>query len=187
MTYVSRMNFRRIVSLLIVLAFLVLPFSAGSVFALTTNTTLPTDTETIVDDGTFINGSNQYGYMTIESVNIVLSGTDAEITVLYDIDPWISFLVFLFGKQDLKKRVLSVVGYPESGKSDQVVTYTYIDNGRASLVVRNAIVDYNDGSYWYPQHSFGTVIPTLTFVIGPSDTKVYNNTKIMQKGFGYFQ
>jgi len=181
------MNFTRLVSLFMITAFLLLA-GTGPVFAAQTPViTISEDNQTAADTPVLVDGSNRYGYLTIDSMDIVLSGTDAEITVQYEVTPWIAFLVFLFGKQDLKNRVLAVVGYPETGKESQVVTYTYVDNDRAVITVKNAVTDYGDGSYWYPAHTFGTVIPTLTFVITPTDSKVYNNTKIMSKGFGYFQ
>jgi hypothetical protein len=182
------MNFTRLLSLFMITAFLLL-IGTGPVFAAQTPIiTISEDNQTVNDNtSVFVDGSNRYGYLTVNSIDIVLSGTDAEITVQYEVTPWIAFLVFLFGKQDLKNRVLSVVGYPEAGKDSQVVTYTYVDNDRAVITVKNAVTDYGDGSYWYPAHTFGTVIPKLTFVITPTDSKIYNNTKIMSKGFGYFQ
>ncbi|HJJ50780.1 MAG TPA: hypothetical protein O0X01_04580 [Methanocorpusculum sp.] len=149
--------------------------------------TLPDGGKTTNDTPVPVDESNRYGYLTIKSIDIVLSGTDTEITVKYEITPWIAFLVFLFGKQDLKNRVLSVVGYPEVGKENQVAKYTYVDNDRAEITVENVIIDYRDGSYWYPAHTFGTVIPKLTFVIGPTESKTYDNIQIMPKGFGYFK
>ena len=178
---------RRLLSLLLISALLLLPVGAGQAFALSTPTVNPIDTPSVADNSTFVEGSNRYGYLTIDSIEFVLSGTDAEVTVEYEITPWIAFLVFLFGKQDLKNRVLCVIGYPETGTTDQVVTFTYIDNDHAVITVTNAVVDYKDGSYWYPLHKFGTVIPMLTFVVGPEDTKIYNNIQVMSKGFGYFQ
>lgn len=182
------MNFTRILSLVMISAFLLL-IGTGPVFAAQTPIiTISEDNQTVNDNtSVFVDGSNRYGYLTVNSIDIVLSGTDAEITVQYEVTLWIAFLVFLFGKQDMKNRVLSVVGYPEAGKDSQVVTYTYVDNDRAVITVKNAVTDYGDGSYWYPAHTFGTVIPKLTFVITPTDSKIYNNTKIMSKGFGYFQ
>ncbi|MDO9522576.1 MAG: hypothetical protein Q7J08_02570 [Methanocorpusculum sp.] len=182
------MNFTRLLSLFMITAFLLL-IGTGPVFAAQTPIiTISEDNQTVNDNtSVFVDGSNRYGYLTVNSIDIVLSGTDAEITVQYEVTPWIAFLVFLFGKQDLKNRVLAVVGYPEAGKDSQVVTYSYVDNDRAVITVKNVVVDYGDGSYWYPAHTFGTVIPKLTFVLTPTDSKIFNNTKIMSKGFGYFQ
>ena len=182
------MNFTRILSLFMITAFLLL-IGTGPVFAAQTPViTISEDNQTAADDTpVLVDGSNRYGYLTIDSMDIVLSGTDAEITVQYEVMPWIAFLVFLFGKQDLKNRVLAVVGYPETGKESQVVTYTYVDNDRAVITVKNAVIDYGDGSYWYPAHTFGTVIPKLNFILTPTETKTFNNTQVMSKGFGYFQ
>ncbi|WP_319378807.1 hypothetical protein [uncultured Methanocorpusculum sp.] len=183
------MNFTRFLSLFLIAAFLFLLVPGQALAVQGVVITLPDDNQTVDDDNTsaFVEGSNRYGYLTVDSVNMVLSGSDAEITVQYEVTPWIAFLVFLFGKQDLKNRVLSVVGYPENGKDSQVVTFSYVDNDRAVITVKNAVTDYGDGSYWYPAHTFGTVIPELNFILTPTETKTYTNTQVMTKGFGYFQ
>lgn len=131
--------------------------------------------------------NNKYGYLNINSITFVLIGTCAEITVNYTIDPWIEFFVFLFGKEDLKKRVFAVVNYPEIGR-DQIVTIKFADSNAAVFTVSNAVMDYGDGStYWFYQHEFGTTIPTLTFVTSEESEKVFHNVKRMDKGFGFFQ
>lgn len=131
--------------------------------------------------------NNKYGYLNIESVTFVLTGTNAEVTVDYTVDKWIEFLVFLFGKEDLKNRVLAVANYPEVGR-DQIVNFKSIDTDKAVFTVSNAVMDYGDGStYWFYQHEFGTTIPLLTFVTSDESEKVFVNVKRMDKGFGYFQ
>ena len=182
------MNLVRIISLVMIAAFLLLLVPGPALAISGVVITLPEGNQTVTGDPSVLTeGSNKYGYLTVRSMDIVLSGTEAEITVQYEVTPWIAFLVFLFGKQDLKNRVLSVVGYPEAGKDSQSAAYTYVDNSRAVIVVKNAVIDYEDGSYWYPAHTFGTVIPKLTFILSPTESKVYSNIKVMQKGFGYFQ
>ncbi|HJJ69470.1 MAG TPA: hypothetical protein O0Y02_02440 [Methanocorpusculum sp.] len=134
------------------------------------------------------NGENRFGYLYVSSVEYVMKNSDAEITVRYQIEPWISFLVYLFGKQDLKKRVLGILGYPEAGyESVQDVSFSYIDGDYAVLKGRNAALDNQDNSYWIRPHSFGCVIPTLTFVISSSDIKTFTNVKDMSKGIGFFK
>ena len=134
------------------------------------------------------NGENRFGYLYVSSVEYVMKNSDAEITVRYQIEPWISFLVYLFGKQDLKKRVLGILGYPEAGyESVQDVSFSYIDGDYAVLKVRNAALDNQDNSYWIRPHSFGCVIPTLIFVISSSDIKTFTNVKDMAKGIGFFK
>lgn len=180
------MNVTRLLSLIMIAAFLLLLVPGQVLAAPGLVITQPDDGKVTDDTSVFVNGSNRYGYLSVKSIDVVVMGTDTEITVEYEITPWIAFLVFLFGKQDLKNRVLCVVGYPEAGKDNQAATFTYVDNGRAKITVDNVIIDYGDGSYWYPAHTFGTVIPKLTFVISPTESKNYKNTKVMQKGFGYF-
>ena len=134
------------------------------------------------------NGENRFGYLYVSSVEYVMKNSDAEITVRYQIEPWISFLVYLFGKQDLKKRVLGILGYPEAGyESVQDVSFSYIDGDYAVLKVRNAALDNQDNSYWIRPHSFGCVVPTLIFVISSSDIKTFTNVKDMSKGIGFFK
>ncbi len=183
------MNFTRFLSLFMITAFLLLLVPGQALADQGLVITLPDDNQTVDDDNTsvFVEGSNRYGYLTADSIEVIASGTDVEITVHYSVTPWIAFLVFLFGKQDLRNRVLSVVGYPETGKDSQVVTYAYVDNNRAVITVKNLAISYGDGSYWYPAHTFGTFIPKLTFILGPNETKTYTNTQVMSKGFGYFQ
>jgi hypothetical protein len=96
--------------------------------------------------------------------------------------------VYLFGKQDLKKRILDILGYPEAGyESVQDVSFSYVDGDYAVLKVRNAALDNQDNSYWIRPHSFGCVIPTLTFVISSSDIETFTNVKDMAKGIGFFK
>ncbi len=133
-----------------------------------------------------IEGSNQYGYLTIESVSYTLANTDADVVVTYQIEPWIAFLVYLFGKQDLKKRVLETLQYPESGYN-QVVTFKYIDSGKAVVHITNTAIDNQDNSFWMKAHTFGCTIPTLSFALSPTDVKTFTNVKEMTKGLGFFR
>ena len=131
--------------------------------------------------------NNKYGYLNINAVTFVLTGTNAEVTVEYSVDKWIEWLVFFFGKEDLMKRVLAVANYPEIGR-DQYVSFKFVDTDMAVFTVSNAVMDYGDGStYWFYQHEFGTTIPLLTFVTSDESEKVFVNVKRMEKGFGYFQ
>ena len=135
-----------------------------------------------------MNGENRYGYLYVTSVEYTMKNSDAEIVVRYSIEPWISFLVYLFGKQDLKKRVLGVLQYPEVGyEAMQNVAFSYVDSDYAVLTVRNAALDNQDNSYWIRPHSFGCTIPRLMFVISDSDIKTFTNVKDMEKGIGFFR
>lgn len=147
-------------------------------------TTEAAENESVSD---LVPGSNRYGYLTVNAVNFTLVNTDSEVTVTYSVDPWISFLVYLFGKQDLKKRVTSILNYPDEGYTNQAISFKYIDNGKAVLTITNTALDNQDNSFWFKAHSFGCTIPTLTFGLSASDTKVFTNVQDMSKGIGFFK
>ncbi|MDO5844641.1 MAG: hypothetical protein Q4Q53_05825 [Methanocorpusculum sp.] len=182
------MKINRHACIVLVLAFLLVPFSTGAVLAdglliYSEDNNLTTPAE---NNQTVIIGSNKYGYLNINSMDFVLMGTSGEVTITYTIDSWIELLVFLFGKENMKERVLSVLNYPDSGRT-QEVKFRYIDSNKAILSVSNVVMDNTDGSYWFYQHEFGTTIPIITFHTSASDVKTYTNTKSMERGFGYFQ
>lgn len=134
------------------------------------------------------NIDNRYGYLHVQSVEYTMNNMNAEIRITYTIEPWIAFLVYLFGKQDLKKRVIGVMQYPEPGyEAIQDLTFTYIDSNHAILSLKNAALDNQDNSYWIRPHSFGCTIPLLTFAISKNDIKTYMNVKDMEKGIGFFR
>ncbi|HJJ35926.1 MAG TPA: hypothetical protein O0X27_01980 [Methanocorpusculum sp.] len=170
------------ICILLVLAFLCVPVSAA-----TTYTLLPSETD---DNSSLIpiisDGDNDYGYLKIQSVQYTLKNMDADIIVTYEIEPWLAFLVYLFGKDDLKTRVLGTLQYPESGYN-QDITFQYLDTGRAVLHVTNAALDNQDNSYWFRAHNFGCTIPNLSFIFSDTDVKNFTNVKEMEKGIGYFR
>jgi hypothetical protein len=57
---------------------------------------------------------------------------------------------------------------------------------RAILVLDDASLNYQDGSYWFPEHEFGIVIPFLS-VNTPQTTREYSMTKIFPDGIGHFE
>lgn len=172
----------RIVSLVLIAAFLILPMSV---------------TAADLDEGNIFTrifspepqSQSHYGYITIDEIQISLQGTDAEITMSYEIDPWIAFLVFLLGKQDLKERLLQIIQYPDPiARPEQHAEFMYVDNEKAVISVTNVSLDYNDGTYWYPAHTFSVEIPTLRIVTPQADNmRTYNYITTMEKGFGYFR
>ena len=130
---------------------------------------------------------NNYGYLAVQSVTYKLDNLEADITVKYTIEPWISVLVFLFGKQDLKKRIQELLHYPEPGYN-QEVTFQYVGINKAVLHVTNVSVENQNDSYWLRKHSFGCHIPLLTFIIpNTDDNKTFENIDKMSKGFAYFR
>ncbi len=131
---------------------------------------------------------NRYGYLYVKSVEFTMNNANAEIHVTYEIEPWISFLVYLFGKEDLKKRVLGLLQYPEAGYENmQDISFSYVGQNKAVLSVRNAALDNQDNSYWIRPHTFGCTIPRLTFIISENDIKTYIDVKSMAKGIGFFR
>ncbi|MCQ2376405.1 MAG: hypothetical protein MJ006_00165 [Methanocorpusculum sp.] len=141
----------------------------------------------LLESPVMLNGENNYGYLHVNSVQVNLKNTDADFIVTYDIDPWIAFLVSVFGTEDLKKRVLGVLQYPDAGYTNQVITFQYLDVKRAVLHITNAALDNQDNSYWYRAHTFGCTIPNLYFLISDSDVRNFTNVKEMSRGIGYFK
>lgn len=173
-------------ALCIAVAFLVLTFPAAG--AASSLPFLSLSDSNITDPAKLADGKNRFGYLYVTSVEYTMKNADAEIVIRYSVEPWISFLVFLFGKEDLKKRILGILQYPETGyENTQDVTFSYVDNHYAVLQVRNAALDNQDNSYWIRPHSFGCTIPTLLFIISDTDIKSFTNVKDMEKGIGFFR
>lgn len=124
-------------------------------------------------------GSDErYSYITVEDVTVQLVKEHAVVTVNYQIDDGIGFLVLLLGKSDLKRKVVDILNF-EDAKIQS------IDLEHAVVLVNNASNDYGQGSYWFPEHKFEVVVPSLT-VITPHDTKYYANVSEFTGGLGYF-
>lgn len=176
------MKLERGIAIILAAAFVLLPALAGAAAAAE-----PEPTETGPRVVLFQNAdlANHYGYITVNSVDVQLKGVDATYTINYSIDPWIAFLVFLLGKQDLKNRLLKIVNPPVPG-SDQMqkIVFQYVDNEMAMISVSNATMSYGDNTYWYPKQEFAVTIPQITFT--SSFTKTYNNTRVIERGFGYY-
>ena len=180
-----------LICILLVLALFCIPVSADVV----SSPQIPEDSAAepegpefpLIESPVMLNGENNYGYLHVNSVQINLKNTDADIIVTYDIDSWLSFLVSVFGIDDLKKRILDVLQYPDAGYTNQVITFQYLDVKRAVLHITNAAIDNQDNSYWYRPHTFGCTIPNLYFLISDSDVRSFTNVKDMSRGIGYFK
>lgn len=99
------MKRQRDIAIILAAAFVLLPVLAGAAAAAE-----PAATETqrfVLFQSPEL--SNHYGYITVNSVDVKLEGVNAVYTINYSIDPWIAFLVFLLGKQDLKNRLLKII------------------------------------------------------------------------------
>ncbi|MFW5638450.1 MAG: hypothetical protein ACOCG4_04215 [Methanoculleus sp.] len=124
-------------------------------------------------------GSDErYSYITVENVTVRLLEEDAVVTINYQIDSGIGLLVLLLGKSDLRQKVLDVLNF--EGARVQTV-----DLEHAVVHVKNASNDYGRGSYWFPEHRFGVVVPSLT-IVTPHDTKHYEKVSEITGGLGYF-
>jgi hypothetical protein len=120
----------------------------------------------------------RYGYITVSDITVQLDNGTADIHVNYTVDEGTRFIFFLFGKQDLKNKLLKILNY--SNAHIQNINLTSAD-----FSVDEASFSYGDGIYWYPSHKFNVVIPNLT-VISPQVTRNFIMVKEFPGGIGYF-
>lgn len=121
---------------------------------------------------------DRYGYITIENVQIQLENGTADIHVNYSVDESTRFIFFLFGKQDLKNKLLKILNYKDAQMKR-------IDLTSADFVVDEAAHSYGNGVYWYPAHEFNIVVPSLS-VRSPQSMKNFSQTNRFPGGMGYF-
>ncbi len=120
---------------------------------------------------------NQYSYITVSAVTINLEDEQAFVTMEYEIDSGIVFLVHLLGTSDLKKKLLVISGF-EGAK------FQKLDMSHAVLIVPSASQNYGEGTYWFPEHTFGIEVPEISIVSSQMD-RTYNHTSLLP-GMGYF-
>jgi hypothetical protein len=121
---------------------------------------------------------DRYGYITIENVQIQLDNGTADIHVNYSVDESTRFIFFLFGKQDLKNKLLKILNYKDAQMKR-------IDLTSADFVVEEAAHSYGNGVYWYPAHEFNIVVPSLS-VRSPQAMRNFSQTNRFPGGMGYF-
>ena len=121
---------------------------------------------------------DRYSYITVEDVSIHLDNGTANIHVNYSVDEGTRFIFFLFGKQDLRNKLLKILNYDDA-------QIKYINLSSAEFTVKSASFSYGDGIYWYPSHQFNVAIPVLT-VQTPQATRVFSMAKEFPAGMGYF-
>jgi len=121
---------------------------------------------------------DRYGYITVEQVQIQLDNGTATIHVDYSVDEGTRFIFFLFGKQDLKNKLLKILNYQDAQMKR-------IDLSSADFVVEEAAHSYDNGVFWYPAHNFNIVIPSLS-VRSPQAMKNFTQTSRFPGGMGYF-
>ncbi|MDD3857096.1 MAG: hypothetical protein PHP43_03510 [Methanoculleus sp.] len=123
-------------------------------------------------------GEERYSYITVKDVTVRLEKADAVVTMNYTIDDGIGFLVLLLGKSDLRQKALEILNFNDA-------SVQYLDLERIEVRVKDASNDYGQGSYWFPVHRFGVVVPSLTIVTS-EDVKHYENISELPDGLGYF-
>jgi hypothetical protein len=121
---------------------------------------------------------DRYGYLKVSEVDVELDNGTALIHVNYTVDEGTQFIFFLFGKQDLKNKLLKILNYDDA-------KIRRIDLSGAEFTVEEAAFSYGDGIYWYPAHSFNVVIPSLT-VRSPQVTRNFSMVREFPGGIGYF-
>lgn len=120
----------------------------------------------------------RYSYITVKDVTVRLEKADAVVTMNYTIDGGVGFLVLLLGKSDLKQKSLDILNFNDT-------RVQRLDLERIEVHVNNVSDDYGQGSYWFPAHRFGVVVPSLT-VITPQNVNHYQNVRESPDGLGYF-
>ncbi|MDG6256309.1 MAG: hypothetical protein QCH35_01790 [Methanomicrobiaceae archaeon] len=123
--------------------------------------------------------TGRYGYITVEQVDIYLVNDKATVDISYKIDDGIQFIVLLLGKSDLRTKLEYIVDYNGA-------EFKKIELDHAVLEIENASIDYNDGSYWFPEHEFGITLPRLV-ITTPQVKKEFTNTSVLPTGVGHFK
>jgi len=121
---------------------------------------------------------NNEGYLNVDRVAITLDGADAQVRMDYNLAGGMQIIVFFLGTGDLEQKVKRVLNY-EGARVEE------IDTSHAVIRVENAAVDYGDGTYWFPEHRFGLIVPLVT-VQTPQYTQAYRNIPLTPRGIGYY-
>jgi hypothetical protein len=121
---------------------------------------------------------DRYSYIQVSDIAVRLDNGTALIHVNYTVDEGTRFIFFVFGKQDLKTKLLKILNYDEAHMS-------HIDLSSADFTVDNASYSYGEGIYWYPSHDFNVVIPNLS-VRSPQTVKNFSMVNEFPGGIGYF-
>jgi hypothetical protein len=121
---------------------------------------------------------DRYGYIKVDDVVVQLENGTALIHVNYNVDESTRFIFFLFGKQDLKNKLLKILNYDDARMKS-------INLSSAEFVVDEAAFSYGNGIYWYPSHNFNVAIPNLT-IKTPQTTKSFVMAKEFPAGMGFF-
>ncbi|MHC1625978.1 MAG: hypothetical protein ACXQTG_02960 [Methanoculleaceae archaeon] len=121
---------------------------------------------------------NRYSYITVKDIEISLQGDQATVNIDYDIDMPIQWLVLLLGKSDLQNKITYILNFNEP-------RYTRLTLDHAEVIVEKAAFDYQDGTYWFPAHTFNVVVPNLK-IQTPQVTREFSYVNKLPDGIGYF-
>jgi hypothetical protein len=121
---------------------------------------------------------DRYSYITVEQIHIQLDNGSAVIHVDYKVEENTRFIFFLFGKQDLKNKLMKILNYQDA-------RINRIDLSSADFIVENASLSYGNGIFWYPSHTFNIAVPMLS-VKSPQAVKNFTMTREFPGGMGYF-
>ena len=122
---------------------------------------------------------SRYAYISIEKVSIDILNERTTLKVSYSLDTHVKVIFWLLGTSDLKNKLIKMINYEN-------VTVKEIGFDRAEFIVEDAVIDYQDGAFWFPEHTFNSVIPALS-VTTPQSTLKYSYTNRIPKGVGYFK
>lgn len=112
-----------------------------------------------------------HGYIDIHNVTVFLKPGYADVHVTYTLDDAFRFLILMFGENDVKNRLFSMLNFENA-------TLVRMDYDSADLKVYDIKPVYGDGLYWFPAHKFGTTIPNLTIISNQSTQHLQNVSKI---------
>jgi hypothetical protein len=118
------------------------------------------------------------GYLNVERVAITLDGADAQVRLDYNLAGGMGILVYLLGTGDMEQKARRVLNF-------EGATVEEIDTSHIVVRVKHAAVDYGDGTYWFPEHRFGRIVPLVT-VKTPQYTQAYRSTLLTPRGIGYY-
>ncbi len=121
---------------------------------------------------------DSHGYIGIRSLQINLSDGYADAHVEYEIDEAFRVIMLVFGENDAKDKLRELLAFENA-------TITGMSFSSADLRIFDVKQVYGDGLYWFPAHSFNTVIPNLTICSNQGCTG-WNNVTSLDEGIAYY-
>lgn len=122
---------------------------------------------------------SRYAYISMDKVEIDLVNEHTTIKVYYSLDTHIKVILWLLGTADLKNKLTKILNYENA-------TVKQIGFDYAEFSVEGAVTEYKDVAYWFPEHKFNMVIPSIS-VTTPLTTLKFYNTDRVERGVAYFK